>query len=302
MQVVLWAFSFFFFPPLLSLPFRSSRADVPLKALPCSPRHGDLSNAGPYELLACFQVQAEQMQDDKKNKILLSRERSTEHWSGGGCSCSAVVYHKIRFPFWMAFKVSRNGRGWSSVLGPYLAVLVQPCHGPCPGPAASTLGNQRTMGTLRLQKSSLHPSTPRCAHCPHQCHIPAALEHLQGWWPHYSLGSCALPLEKKLFLLISNLMNRWGRIERDKGGKEQDGHILSPTTSWLEAPHMGVRCISACREESWGALGSQAEGEKHQPPCCAQHVAQAEWVSQWLSPGRGHAHAMCQHICSSLMC
>ena len=66
------------FSPLLSLPFRSSGADAPLKALPCSSRHGDLLNAGPYELLARFQVQAEQMQDDKKSKSLLSRKRSAE--------------------------------------------------------------------------------------------------------------------------------------------------------------------------------------------------------------------------------
>lgn len=87
--------------------------------------------------------------------------------SWGGCPCSAVMYHKVRFPFWMAYKVSRNARGWSSVLGSDLPVLVQPCPGLGPGPATSTLGNQRTVGTLRLEKTSLHLSTPHHFHCPH---------------------------------------------------------------------------------------------------------------------------------------
>ena len=52
-----------------------------------------------------------------------------------------------------------------------------------------------------------HPTVPT-VHVP-QCHIPTALEHLHGWWPHHLSGQlchCSTALYEKKCCLVSFLI------------------------------------------------------------------------------------------------
>jgi len=69
------------------------------------------------------------------------------------------------------------------------------------------------------------------AHLP-QCHIPTALEHLQGWWFHHLPELVANCLNKKVRTGLGNIVSLWVQLQRSL--------LLLPT---LGSPSLQLCCL-----------------------------------------------------------